>query len=87
MILERSLTPKKRSRRYREIRPIEALQCGEVAAPELEDALGRTEVLEAMLAEIGQLRLDERRRRRRDEHLAPVPSGGNTGSRWMSYPT
>ena len=78
--VEFSLAPEERSRRHREVRPIEALQCGEVAAAQLERSLGRAEILEAMLAEVGQLGLDERRGRRRDEHLSTVPCGGNAGS-------
>ena len=64
-------------RRHWKVRPIEALQCGELAAAELEDALRSTKVLEPMLSEVGQLARDQSHRRRRDEHLAAVPRGGD----------
>ena len=52
---------------------------GNVPVAELVDALGRREVLEAVLAEVGQLDVDEAGGRRRDEHLAAVTGGGDAG--------
>ena len=44
----------------------------EVTGSELVDALGRRQVLQAVLAQITQLTLDELGRRGRDEHLSAV---------------
>ena len=62
---------------HRKVRPIEALQCGELAAAELEDALGSTEVPNRCSPRLVPSERDQSRRRRRDEHLAAVPRGGD----------
>ena len=64
--------------RNRKVRPIEALQGGELSVAELEDALRGTEILEPVLAEVGELGVDKRRGSRRDKHLAAVARGGDT---------
>ncbi len=77
---ELALAADERRRRHREIRAVERLQDGEVACTQLVDALGGPEVLEAVLAEIGAARpRPSERRRRGDEHLAPVAGGGDAG--------
>ena len=58
--------------RNRKVRPIEALQGGELSVAELEDTFRSGEVFEAVLPEVGQLGFDERGGRRGDEHLAAV---------------
>jgi len=63
--------------RHREVRAVEAFQRRKVVVSELEDALGGGEVLQAVLPEVRELELDERRCRRRDEHLATVPARGD----------
>jgi hypothetical protein len=49
----------------------------ESLAPELEEPERLGEVLQPVLAEVGQLALDKRARRLREEHLAAVPGGGD----------
>ncbi len=61
-----------------EVRAVEAPERRELAVAELIHALRRAEVFEAVLPEVGQLDIDERRRRGRDEHLAAVACGGHS---------
>ena len=72
---ELSLAPEERRHRNRQIRPVEALERRELAFAELIHALRRAEILEAVLAEVDQLDLDESRCRSRDEHLPAVACG------------
>ena len=53
-------------------------ECWKRVVAELEDALGCSEVLEPVLAEITKLDLDQGRRGGRDEHLAAVSRGGDS---------
>jgi hypothetical protein len=57
------LPAEERCRRNGQVRPVEALQRGEVGVAELVDPLGRREVLQPVLAEVAQaVRVDERGR-------------------------
>src|SRR5207244_1252527 len=47
---------------------------------ELVDALGRTEVLETVRAEVAEGRVDERARRLREEHLPSMADCGDAGA-------
>ena len=68
-----ALAAEERRRRHGEVRPIEAPERREGAVAELVDALGRGEVLEAVLAEIDErVALEQRRGRRGDEDLPAV---------------
>ena len=72
------LPAQERCRRHREVRTVERLERREVTLSQLEDPLGRRQVLETMLAEITEIAgLDEYGGRRRHEHLAAVPRGGD----------
>ncbi len=72
------VAPEERRRRYGQVRLVERLQRREVVRSELVDAFRGGEVLEAVLAQIAQLgSVHEARRRRRDEHLRPVPGRRN----------
>jgi hypothetical protein len=51
-----------------------------VFAAELEDALGGDHVLEAVLTEVTQVAVDERRRRPRNQHLSSMARGSNASS-------
>ena len=68
------LPPHERVRGDGKVRAEEAFERRKAFAPELVDALGRREVLETVVAEIGELddALDERGGRRRDDDLATV---------------
>ena len=72
------LTPEELRRRDREVRPVQRLERRELVVAELVDPLRRAQVLEPVLAEVAQLGgLDERGRRRRNEHLPAVTGGGD----------
>ena len=73
------LAAEERRRRYRQIRPVQRLEGWERAVAELVHALGSRQVLEAVLAEIGQLELEQAGRGRRDEHLSTVAGSGDAG--------
>ena len=66
-------------RRDREVRLVQALQTRELLLPELVNALRRGEILEAMLAEVAQVGVQELRRRGRDEDLPAVAAGCDAG--------
>ena len=74
-LFELALPADERRRLDRQVRPIERLQWREVLVAELVQALGRGQVLEAMVAEVTQLRLRCRAaaRRLREEYLPAVP--------------
>ncbi len=83
-LCELCLSSEKRRRRDGKVRPVEAVQCRECLFSELVDALGGGEVLQAVLAEVRELDLDELGGGRGDEHLAAVarrPRGGRPGGR------
>ena len=63
------LAANQRVRRDRQVRTVETSERREVGCAVLEDALGRGEILEAVLAEVRELELDELRRGGRDKHL------------------
>ena len=58
---ELALPAEEGRRRNRQVRPEERLERRELAVSELVDALGRGEILEPVLAEVGELDLDELR--------------------------
>jgi hypothetical protein len=53
-----SLASEERHRRYGQVGPVEALERGKLAGAELKNALRSAEILEAMLAEVGQLGIE-----------------------------
>ena len=59
---------------------VEALQFRELEVAELENPLWSREILEAMLAEVGELGLDQDGRRGGYEHLAAMTARGDAGS-------
>ena len=65
--------------RARQVRVRDRLQRRKALAPELEERDRLVEVLQAVLAELGQLAVDERPRRRRHDDLAAVARGGDAG--------
>ena len=73
---ELALAPDERARRERQVRGVERLERGKVAASELKQLLCRAEVLEAMLPEVAKLHrvTQHRPRRRGDDDLAAVPT-------------
>jgi hypothetical protein len=77
-VSELVLPTQKRGCRDRQVRPVQRLQRRESIVAELEDPLRRAQVLEPVLAQIEELvRVDERRRHRRHEHLTAVTDCGN----------
>ena len=71
------LPAQERRRLDREIRPVEARERREVAVAELEESLGRPEILEPVLAQVAQALVEELRGRLRHEHLASVARRGD----------
>jgi hypothetical protein len=63
-----------------QLRVRDRLQRRETQEPELEQRNRLVEVLQAVLAQLGQLGTDERPRRRRHDDLAAVARGGNSRS-------
>ena len=71
------LPAEERRRRHRQVRPVQRLERRERRVSELVHALGSREVLEAVLAEVGERELGEARRCCGNEHLAAVAGGGD----------
>ena len=68
----------KRRRRDGKVRLVQRLQARKVAVAQLEQALGRREVLQTVLTQVANsLAGDEVARRLRQENLPAVPGGGN----------
>ena len=63
----------------RQVRLVERLERRELVVSDLEDVLGRGEVLEAVLTEVTELVVDKALGRGGDEHLSAVAGGGDTG--------
>ena len=69
------LATQERGGRDRKVRPVQGFERREVVFAELEDPLRRAQVLEPVLTEVTEpAGVDERGRRRRDEHLSAVAS-------------
>ena len=66
--------------RPRQVGVRDRLQRREALGAELEERDRLVEVLQPVLAELGQLTIDERARRGRDDDLSAVPRGGDAGS-------
>ena len=68
----------KRRRRDGKVRPVQRLQARKVGVAQLEQALGRREVLQTVLTQVANsLAGDEVARRLRQENLPAVPGGSN----------
>ena len=66
--------------RPRQVRVRDRLQWREALAPELEQRDRLVEVLQPVLAELGEVAVDERPCRGRHDDLSAVPGGGDAGS-------
>ena len=78
---ELGLPPDERARGPRQVRVRDRLERREGAVSELEDRDRLRNVLQPVLAEIGQLDVDELRGRGREDHLAAVARGAPRGRR------
>ena len=77
-LLQLVLSAQERRRGDGQIRLVQALQWREIGITQLEDALGRREVLQPVVAQVAEsLVSNQAGRRRRNEHLAAVADCGN----------